>query len=142
MNSTIYKSLAKKNQQAKRFLNLNCMKMQQGQIIGQTCLNFFRGGKENCEESECKGSNIEMLKKEIKYLEQDEMDEKFPKPTSLTFSKNNCITLEHHLINTDLVLPSKLKILSGKTFNGSLISTNKNLNLALSRERPGTSENK
>ena len=133
MNSTIYKSLAKKNQQTKRFLNMNCMKVQQGQVVGQTCLNFFRGGKENCEEAECKGSNIEMLKKEIKYLEQDEMGEKFPKPMSFAFSKNNSITLEHHLKNTDLVLPSKLRILSGKTFNGSLISTSKNLTLALSR---------
>jgi hypothetical protein len=53
MNSTIYKSLAKKNQQTKK-INLRLMKMQQGSVLGQTCLSFFKGSgglgdKENCE---------------------------------------------------------------------------------------------
>jgi glycerol dehydrogenase-like iron-containing ADH family enzyme len=41
MSSTIYKSLAKKNQQTKKKLNLKLLKIQQGQVLGQTCLNFF-----------------------------------------------------------------------------------------------------
>jgi hypothetical protein len=44
MNSTIYKSLTKRNELTKKKFNLKLLKLQQGEILGQTCLSFFKKG--------------------------------------------------------------------------------------------------
>jgi hypothetical protein len=68
MNSTVYKSLSKKNEINKKKFNLKILKMQGGEVLGQTCLSFFKKksrvrDKENYETEASKGSNFQILKK-------------------------------------------------------------------------------